>query len=171
MTSIVRKIYAVCLVVFATVCVLTACSVGEQSENADLSSIKAVNLNGREISLAGYKGDVLLVNFWATWCPPCKEELPDFNLLQRKYESRGFRIVGISVDEGTVEEVIEFCREEGVIYEILYAGDRAEQLSDAMGGVRGIPTTFVVDRAGKVVKKVVGVIPLNEWSKVIDALI
>jgi thiol-disulfide isomerase/thioredoxin len=93
------------------------------------------------------------LNFWATWCPPCRDEVPDFVRLQSKYRDQGLAIVGLSLDQGGARDVRPFADEYDVNYTMLIAG---QETADAYGGIVGIPTTFVLDRNGTIVKRFVG---------------
>ena len=97
-------------------------------------------LAGEEVASETYAGKVLLVNFWATWCGPCRSEIPDFIELQKHLKDENFQIVGIVVSSGETPEVQNFVRENGINYDIL-SGDEAvkRSLAERFGGVRGIP--------------------------------
>jgi peroxiredoxin len=111
------------------------------------------DLDGKTVRLADFKGKVAVINFWATWCPPCRAEVPDFVRLQAKYRDRGLAIVGLSLDAGGANDVRPFADEYDVNYTMLLANDETAQ---AYGGIVGIPTTFILDRNGTIVKKMVG---------------
>ena len=99
------------------------------------------------------QGQVLLVNFFATWCPPCIEEIPTFISLQNSYKQKGFSIVAFSMDEGDPALVIKFIEKYGINYPVL----RAEpEITKGFGGVIGIPVSFLVNRKGEIVKKHIG---------------
>lgn len=109
------------------------------------------DLNGSPVSLSDFKGKVVVLNFWATWCPPCKREIPDFIELQSDYGSKGLQIVGVALDRP--ESVKEFAAANGMNYQILLGNN---DVAARYGGVKGIPTTFVIDRTGKIAAKFVG---------------
>lgn len=109
------------------------------------------DLDGKPVSLADFRGKVVVLNFWATWCPPCKREIPDFIELQTAYGLRGVQIVGIALDEP--EKVREFALENGMNYPVLLGSD---DISMKYGGIEGIPTTFIIDKSGKIVNKFEG---------------
>lgn len=106
------------------------------------------NLEGKPVKLSDFRGKVVLLNFWATWCPPCREEIPDLISLQKQYGPRGLVVVGVAMDEGGAAVVQPFVKKMGINYPVV-AGD--QKTADAYGGIEGIPTTFVIDRSGKVV--------------------
>ncbi|MBI4364599.1 MAG: TlpA family protein disulfide reductase [Candidatus Latescibacteria bacterium] len=123
------------------------------------------DLDGKTVRLADFKGKVALVNFWATWCPPCRAEVPDFVRLQSKYRDRGFAIVGLSLDAGGATDVRPFVDEYNVNYTMLLANDKT---AEAYGGIVGIPTTFILDRNGTIVKKVIG---MTDYATVEQAIL
>ncbi len=104
------------------------------------------NLDGEMVSLSDYKGKVVFINFWATWCGPCRQEVPAFVELQEEYGKDKLVILGISLDQGDLSVVREFSEQYKVNYEILYG---TPQVVADYGGIRSIPTTFVVDAEGR----------------------
>ena len=111
------------------------------------------DLDGKEVSSSDFAGKVILLNFWATWCPPCQAEIPALKSLHNDYQARGFEVVGISVDEDGPEAVQAFVKKKGINYPVLMSTD---EVIGAYGGIRGIPTTFLISRDGKIVKKFFG---------------
>lgn len=108
--------------------------------------LSLTDLNGNALNTASYKGKVLLVNFWAAWCTPCAEEVPQFMALQKKYESQGLQVIGFSVDDNA-RELQDFYRKYGMNYPVAPSD---AQITAAFGGVFGLPTTFVIGRDGTV---------------------
>jgi len=106
------------------------------------------DINGKPISLADFKGKVVILDFWATWCPPCRKEIPGLVTLQRKYQDKGLVIIGVSLDQQGPSVVKPFMRELGMNYRVAM-GD--EKIVSDYGGIEAIPTTFIIDRQGKVV--------------------
>ena len=125
------------------------------------------NLNGDEISLSDLKGKIVFINFWATWCGPCREEIPTFVELQKEYGSDKLAILGISVDQGDLSVVPEFAKNFNINYEILYA---TAEVVRKYGGISGIPTTFVVDRDGYLRDRMVGFPGKDYFDQVINFL-
>lgn len=124
------------------------------------------DLNGKQISLASFRGKVVVLDFWATWCPPCKREIPDFVDLQKEYGSRGVQILGIALDEP--DKVQAFARQNGMNYPVLLGTD---EVSMQYGGIEGIPTTFVIDKNGKIVSKFEGFRPREVFEGEIKKLL
>jgi thiol-disulfide isomerase/thioredoxin len=121
--------------------------------------LKVVDANGKTLKLSELKGKAVLVNFWATWCEPCKIEMPWFVDLQKQYGDQGFQIVGIAKDTDAEKSVSSFAKKMGVNYPILMG---TETVEDLYGGMEGLPTSFYLDRSGKVVARELGLISLNQ---------
>ncbi len=107
-----------------------------------------------EFTIAQFEGQVRVVNFWATWCPPCRDEIPDFQAFHEKYEDQGVKIIGIALDEQGAEIVQPFVEDMNMTYLSLI--DTSQMAAAKFGGIYGIPTTFIIDRDGMVRKKHVG---------------
>jgi thiol-disulfide isomerase/thioredoxin len=130
-------------------------------------AFQARDLSGHAVSSADWKGKVVLMNFWATWCPPCREEIPELISLQTQYKDR-LQIVGISEDDDPPEKVLQFVHRAGMNYPIVMA---TTELTDAYGGVPALPTSFVIDRQGRVVQRHTGVYPIETYEHEIRALL
>ena len=111
------------------------------------------SLEGKNIQLSGYKGQAVLLNFWATWCGPCKIEMPWFVELQKEYGPQGLQIVGVAMDDASKDDIAKFVKEMGVNYPILIG---KEDVGNQYGGVNVLPTTFFIDRDGKIVAREFG---------------
>jgi cytochrome c biogenesis protein CcmG/thiol:disulfide interchange protein DsbE len=112
-------------------------------------------LDGKPVKLSDYRGKAVLLNFWATWCAPCKEEIPWFMELEKQYVPQGLVVLGVAMDDDGKDSVIKFTKEMKIDYTVVLGND---DVADHYGGVAGLPTTFYVDRNGKIVKKIEGLI-------------
>lgn len=124
--------------------------------------------NGTNVSLADYKGKVVLLNFWATWCGPCQIEIPWFMQFEQQYKSRGFAVLGVSMDDDGWQAVKPFIASRKVNYRILLGNDSVSQL---YGGLDALPTSFLVDREGRLAYTHVGLAGKNEYLNEIQNLL
>lgn len=129
--------------------------------------LESVDLAGKPVDKSNWPGKVVLINFWATWCPPCREEIPELLQLKKEFQGR-MEIVGISEDEDPPEAVLKFARQKGMNYPIVMA---TEQLIDAYGGVPALPTSFLIDTQGRVVQKHSGLYPIEWYRREINSLL
>jgi thiol-disulfide isomerase/thioredoxin len=119
-----------------------------------VTTFTARTIDGRTLSSGDWRGTITLVNFWATWCPPCKAEIPDLIALQEKYRDH-LQIIGVSEDEGSPEVVAAFAAEHKINYPVVMS---TPELREAFPGVSGLPTSFVIDRQGRIVQRHVGIL-------------
>ncbi len=110
-------------------------------------------LDGTSVRLSDFRGKAVLLNFWATWCQPCRIEMPWFEEMQREYGPQGLQVVGVAMDDASTEDIAKFAKEMGVNYPILLG---KESVGDAYGGVEFLPSTFFIDRQGKIVDRIFG---------------
>ena len=137
---------------------------------------KPANLNftlkdvaGKDVSLASFKGKVILLDFWATWCGPCKIEIPWFMEFQQKYRDKGLVVVGISSDD-PLDKLKPFVAAQKFNYVILQGLGR-DDVHDAFGPIWGLPTTYLISRDGKLCKKHMGLAPKEQFEKEILGLL
>jgi len=130
-------------------------------------SLDAKDIFGRAVTKDNWAGKVVMVNFWATWCPPCREEIPELLALKRDYPGR-LEVVGISEDDDGPETVLKFAQQKGMNYPIVMA---TPQLVASYGGVPALPTTFLIDTQGRVVTKHSGLYPIESYHREIRALL
>jgi len=123
-------------------------------------------LDGKTLTLSDLRGKAVVLNFWATWCPPCKVELPWFVDLQKQYGPQGLQVVGISEDEGGKDKVAAFVKEMGVNYTIAVDDN---SVSEKYGDVEDLPTTFYIDRNGKIVQFAMGLVDRDEIEQKMKA--
>jgi thiol-disulfide isomerase/thioredoxin len=110
-------------------------------------------LDGKNVKLSDLRGKAVLLNFWATYCGPCKIEMPWFVELQKEYGPNGFQIIGVAMDDASTEDIAKFAKDMGVNYPILIGKD---SVADSYGGVSVLPTTFFLDRDGKIIYREFG---------------
>ena len=142
-----------------------ACGANAKPANLDFT---VKDMNGQSVALSSFKGKVIVLDFWATWCPPCKAEIPGFVELQKEYGEKGLQIVGVSVDD-TVDKLSPFAAEFKMNYPVLVGLDR-DDLQDAYGPMWGIPTTFLINRDGKICRKHSGLVGKERYEQDIKAL-
>ena len=149
----------------------------EASSGAAAPDFTVKDLDDKNVSLAQYKGKVVLVNFWATWCEPCRVEIPLLIQFQNKYSARGFTILGIAVDEEGKKVVQPYVEKERfdvngtptpMNYPIVI-GDSS--VADKFGGIIGYPTSFLISRDGRIVQRILGPVNEIELSKKIEGLL
>jgi DsbE subfamily thiol:disulfide oxidoreductase len=126
------------------------------------------DLEGKPVSSADFKGKVLVLNFWATWCPPCRAEIPDFIALQKEYGSHGLTFVGVALDDEGVSVVKPFAKEAGINYPLVI-GD--EKVVRAYENVEMYPTTYLIDRNGNIVSRHIGSVTKAEMEQEIKPLL
>jgi thiol-disulfide isomerase/thioredoxin len=127
------------------------------------------DINDKPVRLADYKGKVILLDFWATWCGPCKVEIPWFIEFQQKYGAKGLQVIGVSVDD-TLDRLVPYVREMKMTYPVLQGLGR-EDLQDAYGPMIGLPVTVLISRGGKICGKHVGLGSKEQFEEQIKALL
>jgi thiol-disulfide isomerase/thioredoxin len=164
-------------VLLAGALMLGACNSSSERVNAAVKTEKDRKMapsfslkdqDGKTVTLADYKGKVVLLNFWATWCGPCKIEIPWFIEFEQKYRDQGFAVLGVAMDEEGWEAVKPYLKEKNVTYRTLLGSDSVAQL---YGGVDSLPTTFLVDRTGKIASAHVGLVSKSEYQNEIVQLL
>jgi len=110
------------------------------------------DVNGRMLDINAWRGKVLVINFWATWCAPCLQEIPEFMKLQAEYQARGLQFIGISIDEK--QPVQEYLQRIGINYPVMVAGDAGIALSQQLGNIiNAVPFTLIVNQAGQIIHR------------------
>ncbi|MGH9513600.1 MAG: peroxiredoxin family protein [Terriglobales bacterium] len=112
------------------------------------------SLDGKTVRLSDFRGKAVLLNFWATWCEPCKVEMPWIIDLQKQYASQGLQVLGVAMDDVGPDEIAKFTKQMGVNYPVVIGKD---EVADSYGGLPFLPTTFYIGRDGKVVDRVFGI--------------
>jgi peroxiredoxin len=163
-------------IALAVVVILAACTT-QIPEGKDVKPVASRHeapdftlrgMDGTPVTLANYKGKVVLVNFWATWCGPCKIEIPWFEEFQRTYKDRGFTVLGLSMDEDGWDAVKPYAERRKINYPTVLVTERIRQM---YGGVESLPTTFIVDKQGRIAATHVGLVNKTTYQKAIEALL
>lgn len=143
------------------------------SENGNFASDKAPDfslksIDGKIVKLSDYKGKIIILDFWATWCPPCRKGIPDLISIQNEYKN-DVVVIGVSLDgDKTIKDVPGFVKEYGINYPIVY-GD--EKIVTAYGGIQAIPTAFVIDKKGNISDQHVGLVDKSVYVNKIKELL
>jgi peroxiredoxin len=139
-----------------------------ESKRQQAPAFTLKDADGKTVSLKDYEGKVVLLNFWATWCGPCKLEIPWFVEFEQKYKDKGFSVVGVSMDEDGWNVIKPFLAEEKVNYRVLLGNDSVGTL---YGGVDSLPTTFVIDREGRIAATHIGLVSKSDYQDEIVPLL
>jgi len=143
-------------------------ALGLGGEGSRAPAFELHTLDGETVSLAELRGRVVLVNFWATWCAPCRLEMPWFERLYRERSADGLVILGASTDVGAPDVVRRFLSEHAITYPVVQASPSLEQ---SFGGVRGLPTSFLIDRRGRIRHRVTGIFAEPALRAAVDRLL
>jgi peroxiredoxin len=163
------RVVVVLVLLFLFASLLSGCRSGPSKGPAGSAApdFTVTDLQGKKLALSDYRGKVVLLDFWATWCAPCLEEIPHFVDMQQKLGPQGFQAIGISMDDGP-KPVQEFYQEHKLNYPVAMG---TSKLADGFGGILGLPVTFVINRDGQIRKKFVGAAdPAQIEQEVLDAL-
>lgn len=153
-------------VIFTVLTVLSPIIAAGQTGRAPTLVFK--DIRGRTVRLSDYKGKVVLLNFWATWCPPCRAEMPDLIRMQREYRSRGLQVIGITYPPGEIGEVRQFVRELGVNYPVALGTKETKTL---FGETETLPLTVIIDRRGVIRERIEGILLPEEFEQKIKPLL
>ena len=131
------------------------------------------DLDGDKVSLSSFRGKIVIIDFWATWCPPCRKGIPDFVQMQKEYGDDNLVVLGINVDQGDTPEAVkekvdDFADDYKINYPVLFHNI---EVVYAYGGIQSIPTTFILDKEGRVIQGFAGYRPMSYFKSIIDPLI
>jgi len=130
--------------------------IGAEKEWGNAPDFTLPKLDGNSLTLSDFKGKVIILNFWATWCPPCRREIPDFVELYENYKDKGLLIIGVNLDGGDRSSVKQFSEKYKINYPVVLGN---VNVTEDYGGIRAIPTTFIIDREGDIREKYIGYQP------------
>jgi peroxiredoxin len=174
----IRNSRVVAAVVVLLCVVLAACSaekvghaasgVRPEKERKEAPDFELKDTDGKTVHLSDYRGKVVLLNFWATWCGPCKMEIPWFMELEQKLKGQGFAVLGIAMDDEGWQVVKPFLAHLRVNYRTLMGNDSVAQ---SYGGVDSLPTSFIIDRTGRIASVHVGLVSKSDYENEIQALL
>jgi len=160
--------FAAAVIIFAAIIAFTGCigNTGKTTQASESGSpdFTLPDLKGNQVTLSSLRGNVVVINFWATWCPPCKAEIPDFIEVYDMYSSRGVEFLGISAEDKNLLE--GFAEDYGINYPVLI--DETGSVFQAYG-VSAIPQTYIVNRKGEIVFKQTGMMSKSQLSSAIDS--
>ncbi|MBU0759678.1 MAG: TlpA family protein disulfide reductase [Candidatus Omnitrophica bacterium] len=125
----------------------------EKSAYKPAPDFALMDMFGSERRLSDFRGKVVILDFWATWCPPCRAEIPHFIELYNEYKDEGLEIIGVTMDWNAARQAAPFAMENGINYTVLIG---KQEIADLYGGIVSIPTTFIIDRNGNLRKRHVG---------------
>ena len=160
-----KRIFGILTLLFVF---LFACGFGQLAKNQQAPNFSLTTKDGKTIELAKLKGKAVLVNFWATWCGPCRAEIPDFIEVYKMYKSKGLEIVGISLDEKGWYVVKPFVESNKMNYPVVLG---TQEVVQAYGGIDGIPTTFFVNKNGKIVDQQVGMLTRKQLEEKLKSIL
>ena len=162
---------AMCLVLAGLIALLTRSRSSQSSHDAQHNVLapdfSLQRLDGTNLSLSSYRGNVVLLDFWATWCAPCREETPHLVELQQKYGDQGLQIIGVSMDDSP-DPVGPFYREFHMNYPVVMGTAHTGEL---YGGVLGLPIAFLIDREGRIYRKHLGATDVQELETEVKELL
>ena len=145
-----------------------AASVKPGKERRDAPDFALKDADGKTVRLSDYRGKVVVLDFWATWCGPCKIEIPWFMEFQRQHKDQGFEVIGVSMDDDGWDTVKPFVQKLGINYRVVLGND---DVANAYHGVEALPTTFLIDRDGKIAATHVGVVSKSDFENGIQELL
>ncbi len=153
--------------IFSFTLFILGCSQGSAVEiGKNAPEFSLTDTNGKTVNLADFKGKVIILDFFASWCPPCRQEIPDFIELQKSYGDKGFAMVGVALERAG--DAKEFAGKMGINYPVLVDDGKVSVL---YGPIRSIPTTFVLDKSSKIVKMYIGFRPKENFENDIKELL
>ncbi len=155
-------------IIIAAALLMFTMAAHSQSSAQQPPPLRLKSIQGRALSLSDYRGKIVLLNFWATWCPPCRAEMPDLVRMQREYGARGLQVIGITYPPQTLREVRRFVREFKVNYPVALGTKETKALFDES---ETLPVTIVIDREGNIRERIEGILLAEEFEQKIKPLL
>jgi peroxiredoxin len=159
--SKIARVAMAALALAFVACSQTSRPVRAASERKAAPDFTLKDSNGTSVKLSDYRGKVVLLNFWATWCGPCKIEIPWFVEFEQKFKDQGFAVLGVSMDEEGWDIVKPYITDRKVNYRVLMGNDAIAQV---YGGVDSLPTTFLIDREGRIASTHIGLVSKSTYQ-------
>ena len=160
-----KNVFVRALVLLMPIFILCACAGGIEASSV-APDVSLFDMDGNTVQLSDFKGKVIILNFFASWCPPCRQEIPDFIELQTQYAGQGFVMIGVSLTPA--DNVKPFAEKMGINYTVLIGDDKAQA---AYGLIRSIPTTFLIDKEFNIAQKYIGYRPREVFESGIKELL
>jgi len=173
-TSLVRRAALVALAILAIGVYFrlskseSARALTAEKERQTAPDFTLKDATGKTVRLSDYRGKVVLLNFWATWCGPCKIEIPWFMEFEQKHKDQGFAVLGVSMDDDGWDAVKPFLERQRINYRVVMG---TPEIGELYGGVESLPTTFLIDREGRIAKVHIGLVGKREYQDDIDLLL
>ena len=145
---------------------LVSCSASEKRNSKKAPDFSLKTTDNRIVKLSDYKGKIVIVNFFATWCPPCRTEIPDFVKFYKENKGKGVVIIGIAVGS-KLEDVKKMIKEFKINYPVCISDGKVER---EYGGIVGVPTTFIIDKNGNIYKKLIGMMKKKQLEEILEKL-
>jgi len=149
--SFLRGMIILCLLM-GEISLFSSCSKGKSSAPSMAPDFALKTLDGQEITLSQLKGKTVLLDFWATWCGPCRESIPHLIQLYKTYQGKGFEVIGMNLDKGDIEVIRHFIKSMDIPYPVVVSSEDIARNY----GVTGLPTSFFIDKEGKIREKIMG---------------
>ncbi|HIO91771.1 MAG TPA: TlpA family protein disulfide reductase [Leucothrix mucor] len=160
--------FAALLIISLSACEKKSASLFDlEKTNAIATDFTLPTIDNKQLTLSDYKGKLVLLNFWASWCPPCRFEIPDFIKLQSKYQDKGFTFIGIGMED--LKEVKVYSEKIGINYPVTYGYEASRKLSNAYGNFEGaLPYSILIGRDQKIIAIYPGLLTPSRLSKAIE---
>ena len=139
-----------------------------ESQRKQAPEFNLKDSHGQQVKLSDFKGKVVVLNFWATWCGPCKIEIPWFIDFESRLKDQGFAVIGIAMDDDGWDAVRPYITAKKVTYRVMMGDD---SIANLYGGVESLPTTFIIDREGRIARTHVGLVSKSEYENDIQTLL